>query len=63
MIDFLAALGLLLAIEGLIFAIAPSMAKEAMKSAAETPLDRMRIIGVVSAVVGVFLVWAAKRMF
>lgn len=62
MTEFIVAFGLLFAIEGLIFAIAPTMAKEAMKSAAETPVERMRIIGVVSAIAGVFLIWIAKRL-
>jgi hypothetical protein len=63
MTEFIAAIGLLFAIEGLIFAIAPNAAKEAMRSAAETPVDRMRLIGVVSAIAGVLLVWFAKRAF
>lgn len=62
MTEFIVAFGLLFAIEGLIFAIVPSLAKESMKSAAETPVERMRIIGIVSAVVGVVLIWIAKRV-
>jgi uncharacterized protein len=61
MTDFLAAIGLVFAIEGLLFAAAPRMAKEALKSASETPIERMRIIGVISAVVGVALIWFVRR--
>ncbi|MEN5081120.1 DUF2065 domain-containing protein [Bosea sp. TWI1241] len=60
MTDFLAALGLVFAIEGLLFAAIPEMAKEALRSASETPVDRMRLIGIVSAVVGVLLVWMVR---
>jgi hypothetical protein len=60
MTDFLAALGLVFAIEGLLFAAIPNLAKEALRSASETPPDRMRLIGIVSAVVGVGLVWLAR---
>lgn len=60
MTEFLVGLGLLLAVEGLIFAIAPSAAKEAMRSAAEAPADRLRLIGIVSAVAGIVVIWAAK---
>lgn len=61
MTDFLAALGLIFAIEGLLFAAAPGIAKEALKSASETPIERMRLIGIVSAVVGVALIWFVRR--
>ncbi|CAN7298067.1 DUF2065 domain-containing protein [Boseaceae bacterium BT-24-1] len=60
MTDFLAALGLVFAIEGLLFASIPEIAKEALRSASETPAERMRLIGIVSAVVGVGLVWLAR---
>ncbi|CAD5246675.1 conserved hypothetical protein [Bosea sp. 62] len=60
MTDFLAALGLVFAIEGLLFASIPEIAKEALRSASETPADRMRLIGIVSAIVGVGLVWLAR---
>lgn len=60
MTDFLAALGLVFAIEGLLFAAMPNLAKDALRSAAETPSDRMRLIGICSAVAGVVLVWLAR---
>ena len=59
--DFLVALGLVLVIEGLLFTIAPGFAKNAMKQAAETPSDRMRIVGIVSAAFGVVMIWFLKR--
>ena len=60
MTDFLAALGLVFAIAGLLFASIPEIATEALRSASETPAERMRLIGIVSAVVGVGLVWLAR---
>ncbi|WP_186419339.1 DUF2065 domain-containing protein [Bosea sp. CS1GBMeth4] len=60
MTDFLAALGLVFAIEGLLFASIPELAKEALRSASETPAERMRLIGIVSAIVGVGMVWLVR---
>jgi uncharacterized protein YjeT (DUF2065 family) len=34
-----------------------------MRSAAETPADILRIVGLVSAVAGVIVIWAARRFF
>jgi uncharacterized protein YjeT (DUF2065 family) len=60
MLDFIAALGLVFAIEGILFAAIPNIAKDALRSAAETPADRMRLIGLGSAVLGVLIVWLAR---
>jgi uncharacterized protein YjeT (DUF2065 family) len=58
--DFIAALGLVFAIEGILFASIPNLAKDALRSASETPAERMRLIGLGSAVVGVLLVWLVR---
>ena len=63
MLDFIAALGLVFAIEGILFAAMPNLAKDALRSAAETPVDRMRLIGIGSAVLGVILVWLARGVW
>ncbi|HEY3222389.1 MAG TPA: DUF2065 domain-containing protein [Pseudolabrys sp.] len=60
MSDFLAALGLVFVIEGLIFAAFPDAAKRAMTSVLETPDVSVRLIGVGSAVVGLIIVWLAR---
>jgi uncharacterized protein len=60
MSDFLAALGLVFVIEGLIFAAFPEAAKRAMTSVLETPDVSVRLIGVSSAVVGLIIVWLAR---
>ncbi len=60
MSDFLAALGLFFAIEGIFFAAFPNGAKQAMKAALEAPDTTLRITGIVSAVVGVVIVWLVR---
>jgi uncharacterized protein YjeT (DUF2065 family) len=60
MSDFLAALGLVFVIEGLIFAAFPEAAKRAMTGVLETPDVSVRLIGVGSAVVGLIIVWLAR---
>ena len=60
MSDFLVAVGLLLVLEGLVFAAGPGAAKRAMMSAIETPDQVLRIIGVVTAIIGVAIVWLIR---
>jgi uncharacterized protein len=60
MTDFLAALGLVFVIEGLIFAAFPEAAKRAMKSVLETPDVSLRLIGIGSAIVGLAMVWLVR---
>jgi uncharacterized protein len=60
MSDFLAALGLVFVIEGLVFAALPMQAKRAMMSVLETPEGTLRLIGLGSALVGVLIVWLAR---
>jgi hypothetical protein len=60
MIDFLAALGLFFAIEGIFLAAFPGGAKRAMATVMEMPDGSLRIAGIISAVVGVFIVWLIR---
>jgi len=53
--DFIVAIGLVLAIEGLIFAAFPQAAKRMAANALQTPDTSLRIAGVVSAILGVTL--------
>jgi uncharacterized protein len=57
MSDFLAALGLFFAIEGICLAAFPGTAKRAMAAALVTPDGPLRVGGIVSALVGVLIVW------
>jgi uncharacterized protein YjeT (DUF2065 family) len=61
MLDLVAALGLALAVEGLLFAAFPDRVRRAMYEAAHTPSDRMRLVGIISAAAGVAIVWAARQ--
>jgi uncharacterized protein YjeT (DUF2065 family) len=58
--DFLVALGLVFVLEGLMFAAMPALAKRAMTNAIDTPDATLRVIGLVSAVVGVVAVWLVR---
>jgi uncharacterized protein YjeT (DUF2065 family) len=60
MTDFLAAVGLVFVIEGLVFAALPAQAKRAMMSVLDTPEPTLRVIGLGSALIGLLLVWLAR---
>jgi uncharacterized protein len=60
MTDFLAALGLVFVIEGLVFAAFPAQSKRAVKSVLDTPENTLRVIGVGSALIGLILVWLVR---
>ena len=60
MADFLVAIGLVFVIEGLIFAAFPLSAKKAVAAVMDTPDATLRIVGVVSAVFGLVLVWLMR---
>ena len=60
MSDFLVAIGLVFAIEGILFAAFPAMVKRAMGHVMETPDGPLRLVGILSAVVGVVLVWVVR---
>jgi uncharacterized protein len=58
--DLVAALGLVLAVEGILFAAFPDATRRAMYEASQTPRDRVRLVGLVSGVIGVLIVWAVR---
>ena len=60
MADFIVALGLVFVIEGLLFAVNPAAAKNAMAHVMETADGPLRLVGIVAAVVGVLLVWFVR---
>jgi len=60
MSDFMVAIGLVFAIEGIVFAAFPATAKRAMASVLETPENALRLVGILSALVGVVLVWLVR---
>lgn len=61
MSDLLAAIGLFFALEGLFLAAFPLAAKRAAAAALDTPNSWLRLAGIVSAFIGVVIVWAVRR--
>jgi uncharacterized protein YjeT (DUF2065 family) len=59
--DFLIGIGILLVIEGLMFAATPTWIRRAMKSALATPDHILRVAGIGSAVAGLILIWFVRR--
>ncbi|QDG76879.1 DUF2065 domain-containing protein [Labrenzia sp. PHM005] len=60
MSELLTALGLVLVLEGVLYAIAPGGMKNVMRSALETPDQILRAVGLGAAALGVFLVWIIR---
>lgn len=56
----LLALGLVLILEGLAYALAPSFVERLLEALRAMPLDQRRILGLSSVTAGVVLVWLAK---
>ena len=60
MSDFVVALGLFFAIEGLFLAAFPGGAKRTMARVLEMPDWPLRIAGIISALVGILIVWLVR---
>ena len=60
MAEFIAAIGLVLVIEGLLFAAFPRAAKRLAASALGSPETSLRIAGIASAVLGLLLIWFVR---
>ncbi|MGV3634933.1 MAG: DUF2065 domain-containing protein [Pseudorhodoplanes sp.] len=58
--DLFVAIGLVLALEGLLFAAFPNAAKQAMASVLETPDAILRAVGIASAVFGIAVIWLVR---
>jgi uncharacterized protein len=58
--DFLAAVGLVFVIEGLLFAAFPDAARRAVVTVLNTPDQSLRTIGIVSALFGLAVVWLVR---
>ncbi len=54
------ALGLVLVIEGLVYALAPSLVEQLLEALKEMPLDTRRRFGLGAVALGVGLVWLAR---
>ena len=60
MTDFLVALALVFVLEGLVFAAFPALAKRAIEGALATPETTLRVMGLVSALLGIIAVWLLR---
>jgi uncharacterized protein YjeT (DUF2065 family) len=58
--DFLVGVGLVLVIEGLLWALAPGLAARLLELAATTPEQQLRTGGAVAVAVGVLVVWLVR---
>ena len=60
MTDLLAALGLVLALEGALYALAPQGMQDMMRRLIATSSDTLRVAGLLALALGVGLVWLAR---
>lgn len=58
--DFLAALGLVLVIEGLVYGGMPGLAKRMAEEVKSIPESALRIGGIAAMVAGVLIVWLVR---
>ena len=58
----LLAFGLVLIVEGLAYALAPSLIEDLLAMMREMPLETRRLLGLAALASVVFLVWAAKTL-
>jgi hypothetical protein len=60
MSEAVAAIGLVLVLEGALYALFPELMKRMAQQAIQTPGDTLRVAGVVSAALGVAIVWMVR---
>jgi hypothetical protein len=60
MSEVVAAIGLVLVLEGVLYALFPEFMKRMAQQATQTPGDTLRVAGVISAALGVALVWLVR---
>ena len=58
----LLAIGLVLIVEGLVFALAPSRLEDLMRVLRDMPIETRRLVGLAALTVGVLLVSLAKSL-
>jgi len=59
--DLLVGVGVMLVLEGLLFTALPNWMRSAMKSVLSSPDNLLRAVGLVSAVVGLILIWLVRH--
>ncbi|MCW9042264.1 MAG: DUF2065 domain-containing protein [Pseudopelagicola sp.] len=58
----LLAIGLVLIIEGLVYALAPSLVEQMLEALRALPEGQRRTLGLAAIAIGVILVWLAKTL-
>lgn len=60
MTDFIVAVGLVLVIEGLLWALAPHLATRMLATIASVPESQLRQTALMTVAAGVFIVWLVR---
>jgi uncharacterized protein YjeT (DUF2065 family) len=60
MSDIAVALGLVLVIEGALWALAPGLGRKFLEATAEMPESSLRVVGAAAAASGVLLIWLVR---
>lgn len=58
--DLIVALGLVLVIEGLLWAVSPAFGRRMLEAAAEMPESTLRTAGAIAIAAGVAIVWFVR---
>ncbi len=58
----LLALGLVLIVEGLAYALAPSLVEQLLQALRQLPESTLRTVGMAAMAIGLLLVWIAKSL-
>lgn len=58
----LLALGLVLIVEGLVYALAPSLIEQMLAALQSLSIEQRRTVGLATLAIGVLLVWGAKTL-
>lgn len=58
--DLAVAFGLVLVIEGLLWAVAPSLGRKLLEATAAAPEQSLRLAGAVAIAAGVLVVWVVR---
>jgi len=59
--ELIIAIGLLLFIEGILYALFPSKMKNMLKIIEKLPITQLRLTGLIFALIGFIIVWYFKR--
>ena len=59
--ELIIAIGLLLFIEGILYALFPSKMKNMLKKLEKLPINKLRLNGLIFAIIGFAIVWYLKK--